>query len=975
MEKQNMTKRIQELASSYVPEWKMDTDNPDIGTALAIVYGQMMESVEERYSHMMEKKQIDFLNAIGSDLAPAACAKGYVSFGLPDEQAEPERVPAKTYVTADSEEADSGKIYYETREDILVIPASLSCMYEIDPAEDYVGMLYDDLDKKESTSHINAVLFQNTVPDMQEHELYIGHKELFDIAGDSWFCLSLYQQGNLSVKEELLKYLADPELVEITYCTEEGFLPFYEVMFQQGKLWLHRKENMPLFCKTCLLEDNVEQFYLKIRAKQIKPLEALRFQRMEIAAVAKNQKPDLVIVDGMEADLHKYFPFGERLSVYNEVYFASNDLLGKHGASLTLSFQMHFEAIPLDTSEEAEEIKWEWIMKEEDFARKKEYDVSIASVIWEYYNGTGWARLFKDHSYETVFTPQGSQNGMSVKISFACPMDMEQAFIGTTQAYAIRARIVKMNHPYQLNGVYISPVLEQTSLSMDYLDNPVQSFHVLTWNSQQKKTWSQDSCVPFTRISGSEKSLYLGFDKPLKGGPLKLYFQFREAIVGKEGSFAWEYWNGRDFQKLNVIDGTGSFQKSGVVTFLGPDQFPQSSLFGRARYWIRIVDASGYYSTFYENGKKEVTAPFLEAVIPNTVKIENREPEQTEYFQMEYHVKQKLFRLQQKNIQSIHVYVKEKVIGKTEPEWIEWKQVLDFIHSDEQSEHYMADQNEGVIMFGNGSKGKVPPVSREDNIKVVYQCGGGFYGNVGVGDICKLRKNIGFIQKVKNPLPMSGGLDKETKSHAIKRCCAQIRMCNRAVTSKDYEALAMEASRRVEKAWCFRGIDGQGKPVHGAITLVLLIKDYKMGSSVFQGVQNNVKEYLKGKMPDTVYYAGKLSVVEPFFVTCHVKAVLCTDDFDSVFYVQDKAKEQLSLFFDPLEGNVDHKGWEMGNLPKLTQLQNLLYLIDHVVEIRSLLIQFYRIGRNGYEEVTKEEMEQCPFTLPVNGTHQISIES
>lgn len=480
--------------------------------------------------------------------------------------------------------------------------------------------------------------------------------------------------------------------------------------------------------------------------------------------------------------------------------------------------------------------------------------------------------------------------------------------------------------------------------------------------------------MPFKRAEKAGHSLYLGFDMPLQGGPVKLYFQFREAVLRAGVRLVWEYWNGKEFQVLHVIDETSNFSKSGLVTFLGPDSFQKSGWFGKERYWIRIVDSNGYFDESYENRNNLLPPPFLEGVILNTVKIENREPAKTEYFQMEYYVKHKRFRLQQKNIQSIHVYIKEGVIGKAEPVWKEWTRVPDFLESGEQSEHYMVNQNEGVVQFGDGNSGKVPPVSREDNIKILYQCGGGQAGNVDVGEVERLTTTIRFIQQVSNPLPMSGGLDKETKSHAIRRCSSQIRLHNRAVTIQDYEALALEASRRIEKVKCFRGIDGQGKTMRGAITLALLIKDYKMGSSVFQDVKNQVMEYLKGKMPDTVYYAGKLFVVEPVFVICHVKAILGTDDFQWVFSVQKQAEEQLNRFFDPLEGNVDHQGWEMGTLPKKIQLQNMLFMIEHVTEIKNLLVRFYRIGSTGYEEVTMEEMEQCPFTLPVSGTHHISIE-
>ncbi|SET16260.1 baseplate J/gp47 family protein [[Clostridium] polysaccharolyticum] len=969
-----MIERLKELASSYVPEWKLDEENPDIGTALALVCGEMMESVEQRYQHMMEKKQIDFLNAIGGDLTPAASAKGYVSFGLSSESVEPAKVTAGTFVAAEAADAENGQITYETKDDILVSPLKLSCVYEVKEEADYIGLCYDAEEQKENAAPeeyavINAMLFQKKAQNQQEHMLFIGHPEVFNMTGNAWFALEFYQQGNLKVQEELLRYFLDPDITEIAYYTREGFVPFSKMELEEGFLKLYREKKDLEFEKMCLSSQLEENYFIRIKIKDIEKLKHLYFQKIQVSAYTSDIVPQFIIADGQESDMHQYLPFGERLSVFNEVYFASDEILKKRGSKIELAYYLSFVSIPLETSQEESKMKWEWVMKPEDL-EKKEYEISIGSVTWEYYNGTGWARLPIDHKYDTAFTPAEEANGQFKKLSFTCPMDIEKAFIGPYEAYAIRARITKLKNPYKLNGNYISPVLEHTRFSCDYSQHPVEKLHVTAYNNRSFARWKEGNCIPFRKAQGCRDSLYLGLDIPPKGGPTKVYFQLREAIGRLEANLAWEYWNGTGFVPLHVVDETNNFSKSGLVTFLGPENFQKKACFGQEKYWIRIVDVNG----FYERIGCPLPGPFLEAVVPNTVKIENRGFLQTEYFQMEYFLKNKRFKLQKNSIQAVRVYVKDAVIGQADPDWKEWTMVSDFLQSDKNSEHFILNQNDGYIEFGNGSNGKVPPVSREDNIKVLYQCGGGAYTNVEKGKVNKLTKSIGFISKVYNVEPMSGGIDKETKEHAIIRCSNKNRLHNRAVTRSDYESIAYEASRRIEKARCFIGINGEGKTLHGAVTLVLLLKDYRLGSSVFQGVGNAVKAYLKGKMPDTVYYAGKLFIVEPVFITFEVNTVLRVDDFQSVFAVQNQAEEKLNSFLDPVMGNVDHKGWEMGTLPNMMQIRNLLHMTKHVEEVQSLFITVYRLGSNGIEEVDLEEMRKNPFVVPTSGTHQISIQ-
>ena len=73
-----------------------------------------------------------------------------------------------------------------------------------------------------------------------------------------------------------------------------------------------------------------------------------------------------------------------------------------------------------------------------------EYDVTISKVIWEYFNGTGWARLFEDNRYDNVFTPEQFTGRQKKTLRFICPDDMSSAIVNSSEGRCIRARIINL---------------------------------------------------------------------------------------------------------------------------------------------------------------------------------------------------------------------------------------------------------------------------------------------------------------------------------------------------------------------------------------------------------------------------------------------------------------------------------------------------------------------------------------------------
>ena len=68
--REDLENRIEELASSYVPEWHFDRENPDIGSVIAKIFADQMAGNLQRYNQVLEKYHTEFVNMLGISLLP-----------------------------------------------------------------------------------------------------------------------------------------------------------------------------------------------------------------------------------------------------------------------------------------------------------------------------------------------------------------------------------------------------------------------------------------------------------------------------------------------------------------------------------------------------------------------------------------------------------------------------------------------------------------------------------------------------------------------------------------------------------------------------------------------------------------------------------------------------------------------------------------------------------------------------------------
>ena len=110
--------------------------------------------------------------------------------------------------------------------------------------------------------------------------------------------------------------------------------------------------------------------------------------------------------------------------------------------------------------------------------------------------------------------------------------------------------------------------------------------------------------------------------------------------------------------------------------------------------------------------------------------------------------------------------------------------------------------------------GAVPPAGAHIRVRR-YRTGGGRLGNVAAHEIVTLKSAVPFIGRVDNRRAATGGVDGETLDAAKVRGPLVLGTRNRAVTARDYEQLAREATPEVARVRCLP-VDEAGRPTTDA---------------------------------------------------------------------------------------------------------------------------------------------------------------
>ncbi len=985
----------------YAPEWT--NHNPsDPGITLIELAAWMTDLLLHRLNQVPEKNYVAFLNLLGIKLRPPRASKAFLQFALVEGAAK-QRVPKGTQVST-PQATEEETVTFETARDLMVVAI------RPDRCFSYFDDTYSDNSR-----------FLDAAAD--------GSAGAFEVFGgaqrvDRFLYMSDPRFANAGDASVLRIYLGCPErgardmarLLEWEYWNGNRWKEML-----QAPIEVDRGEVAfvgPLTFEAATVHD-IEGLWVRGRLAEV-PQSAEETEidtiRARVEVVGEGLAPEKAIANldtsaFIVLDLGKnMYPFGKEPKVDCILYIACDELLQTPDAYIAIESQLaDAGAIP----------------------RPNPSDQLV--LAWEYYDGKKWRHIGRCNPRgvlpgagdEFGFHDDTRAFGQSGAVTFRRPKDMEAVDIGGEVKRWIRCRIEKGDYGEQ--GTYTlendkwimkderplrPPAIK--SMTFKYREDYRDIKHALAFNDFQYNDITEVAkseftiFQPFTPNYDESPSFYLGFPLKLPNDAVSVYLQLEEELgLGSlpsenaevatteltkyealkklawenEQRVVWEYWGGKQWEPLAVVDETTGFTGSGFINFVGPDDWDKTMKFTEERFWMRArLEMGGF-----------VKPPRIRRILANCVDAFNQvtvadetlgssdgSPLQQMKLLRTPLLEDEVIEVRERQLPAADdiADLGEKAVRAVDPNnaesqecWVRWRRVESFFESGPKSRHYMIDYVTGMVTFGDGRKGMVPPEGKNNVTCVRYFIGGGAGGNVNGGTITSLTRALAYIDTVTNPIPATGGADRESVEEAKNRAPYTIKSRDRAVTAEDYEMLALRASTSLARAKCV-----PDRSARGHVTLVVVPKSETREQDMTKRLtpSNEVLRFIKRYLDERKLVGSVLNVIRPRYKDLSVKVTLLRRTVGTSDRLRREIELKLRRFLHALTGGRGGEGWEFGRPVLKTDLVHLIEEVPGVEGVDTLEIRDE--GRDVGVEHIRLDDDELPFLVHVHIAEKVRDE-
>jgi len=951
----------------YLPGWQLAAGGP--ADAVHHVFAGFAAILARATNAALPRAQFAFLDACGESQRPAQAATVPLVFTLADQSPVDASLPAGMAVAAQPT-SNGDPPNFVVKDAIAIARARLAALYSVDPLEDR----WDD-----HTPFLTRTFTLFEGAGVVEHALYLGHDTLFKLpAGDAKL---IVQSVLVDVKPPVREDLR----LRWEYWSDSGWRPLagaiVDLLITDQRADL-RKEGGPATAARELLGRN--SFW--IRATLIDPLvvnggphttslPVLDTVRVSVGLGREDLPAEAVAIDGRLLDASAPFqPFGATPVQGTTFYIGSSEAFGRAGANVRV------------------EIGFDGNLKTAD-----------GPVTFEYFSGETWKPVSVGDSTNVFARPSLSlpapnrapRNGA---LTFVAPPDWKPFTIGRASRHFLRARLDGSEvfgkasyftgndfHPAD----WVSPRIASLRISFSQISAPVPVDHCLTSNGgvladvTQAAKAAQLPFQPFQPLEDQQPAVYIGFDRALPSGLVSLFVDVPPnpdvAPPDNSSPFLWEYRSAGEWRDLGALDSTFGLRTSGYVRFVGPfDHVPTDGPGGslyriRARLkqgsrlpmqriggvWLNAVQATQASTYQAETIGRGTGEPRQMVVFPKTrVPVLDELIEIREWMGRDCGYEGITETVRQSDWRT----VKDPLTDRIAEVWVRWSQRAHLFDARPGDRVYTLDRVEGLLRFGDGRRGLVPPAGAP--IVATFSTGGGLVGNAPAGAVTEPRAAIPFLGSVTNPRPARGGSPAESQETTRLRGAQRLRHRGRALTPTDFEWLAVEASPAVARARCLPVTGDAGNVQRGWVTVVIVPHSTDRRPQPDDETTARVRAYLRDRAPATL--GERLRVIGPTYLPVSVVAEIVPTNPEQAGSVEAAVRARLDDFLHPLRGGRDGRGWQVGQGVPLSQIAMLVESTPGVDFAREL-------GLRVEDAVYGDDVPGRPEMLLAPGEHELRL--
>jgi hypothetical protein len=274
--------------------------------------------------------------------------------------------------------------------------------------------------------------------------------------------------------------------------------------------------------------------------------------------------------------------------------------------------------------------------------------------------------------------------------------------------------------------------------------------------------------------------------------------------------------------------------------------------------------------------------------------------------------------------------------------WVRWNQVVDPLDEDAAARVYSLDEGSGLIQFGDGQHGAIPPIGRDCIVAFTYQrTEPGSDPTVAPGNSVAARMPLNLVSPVPTVESViaadaaAGGAPPDTDEFILRFEAARLRHRDRAISATDLEDLAVESSPEIAQA---RGLaDQQG------IRLIVVMKGANPLPNSAQ--VRELKRLLLAAGSPELNAPGALRIEPPSLREIRVDLTLRVAGLEHVGALGEWVKAAIARFFDAATGGSDGAGWPLGSAPRDDDIAMALQDAPNLEDIAA--VTFREIAADG----------------------------
>ena len=289
----------------------------------------------------------------------------------------------------------------------------------------------------------------------------------------------------------------------------------------------------------------------------------------------------------------------------------------------------------------------------------------------------------------------------------------------------------------------------------------------------------------------------------------------------------------------------------------------------------------------------------------------------------------------------------------------EWVEVPDFAASKENDLHFMVDLDNGIIRFGDGIHGMIPPA--EHQITTTYTHIDGEKGNVAAKQINLILDDDIENIELTNEKPASGGFNSETIEDAIIRVRKDLRTPYTAVTSHDYEELAKSTpGLRVRRAKALADKN------YNTVTVLVVPESIPENTSSKPGASDGFLKTVCNHLDKHRLITTQIKTENPKYVKITVNATIKPQTGYDEKIMNKRAVETLNKFLNPFTGYTGD-GWPFGRNVFRSEIYEVLDEVEGVDCVFNVNLT------NSGHKIDGEKLVIDENELVYSGKHNITI--